>query len=270
MDSLYGKMKAKVLLNSDPSKKGRIGVFIPRVMGIIGNSNEKTEETEMPNSDSKNDSNNAVSSKSPLTKVNYIWAKPAQYTLYGGSFVSGEFKVPPVGSKVFVEFIDGNPEDLYYLPYGPADQTDGLDFAPYAASKGSEYVEIILKSLAGSITGFDSTSGTDKFFLIMKDGAQITVDGKENAILISTKDSAAKINCSGSAINITCDNANVKGKNVTVSSDSNTIIDGGTVEIKTPDGLLWQPNVFTNCLIAGVPHGGAGAGISCLKGGAHA
>lgn len=73
MTTFYGKYRGKVENNKDPLQKGRVEVSVPAVYGD-GETN---------------------------------WAMPCAG--YGGSGV-GSFAVPPVGTKVWVEFEAGEPD----------------------------------------------------------------------------------------------------------------------------------------------------------------
>jgi phage baseplate assembly protein gpV len=239
--NLHGLMEGIVLDRDDPKKEGRVGVFISRVMGLIPNSSSKEPGQLITSSTSKDDDSNAVSGQAALSSINYLWAKRANRN---GKSNFGEWIIPTVGSSVFVFFLDGDPTQLYYLPFGPGDRNS-------KPSKAANVNEVVLhQTLSGSKIGF-SNGGKDKFYVELPDGSGIIISPKEQTVEIMTKDSAAKVAMKEGKIDI-------KAESVTIAA--NDII------LKTPDGALWMPNIVPNCPLGGFPHGGQQAGLTHIKG----
>ena len=243
--SLDGLMEGVVLNRNDPKKEGRVGVFISRVMGLMANSSSEEKSKLITPSTNKIDDNNSISGTANINGINYLWAKRA--TRNGDNY--GEWLIPPVGSSVFVFFLDNDPTQLYYLPFGPGDRSKRTVDINNA---------IIHETAGGSKIGFrfkekDKEYSEDQFYVELPDGSGIQIDSKEGTIEVMTKSAAAKISMkSDGAINIT-------GDKLTVGA--NEII------IQTPVGaVLWQPNIVGMCPLGGFPHGGKQAGISDLKG----
>lgn len=258
-NDLTGKMKATVIKIDDPDKRGRIGVYIPRVMQLIDNfNNENTEKETSVSLDSKYTKDNSINGSTTIDSVNYLWAKPFRYGWFTKTNDGGDWRIPPLGATVIVEFIDGNPRDLYYMPFSPYDNDEGLDADPYNKDlTGSTELEVLLKSLKGSIIGFDSTDDNNKFFLCTTSGVKIIIDDKEK-ISISTKTQEDAVVIEKDTILVTAEKATV------IASDT-TIEGSNTLTIKSPDGARWFPNAITVCPITNIPHGGVGAGLTKLK-----
>jgi hypothetical protein len=244
--NLHGLMEGVVLNRNDPKKEGRVGVFISRVMGLIPNSSEEEDSILIVDKESsKDDDANAVSGTAIVNGVNYLWAKRASRC--GKDF--GEWIIPRVGTSVFVFFLDGDPTQLYYLPFGPGDRC-----------KRSKDIDdaVIHETPGGSKIGFSFTSVKDvylddTFYVELPDGSGIKIDSKNGTIDVMTKSSAAKIEMKkDGAINIIGDKL---------------AISGNEIVLNTPKGaILWKPNIVPNCPLGGFIHGGEPA-ISDLKGG---
>jgi len=242
--NLNGIMEGTVLDRDDPDKQGRVGVFIPRVMGLIPNSASKSVDMMSITPTTDRDDINSVSGTATIKGVNYLWAKRANRT--GENF--GEWVIPPVGASVFVFFLDDDPTQLYYLPFGPGDRNK----LPSKAKSPDDVViqETINKSKIGFTGGKD-----EEFYVELPDGSGIKITPKNKEIVLMTKDSKAKISMKNNAIKIIADNVTLQGNDVT---------------FKTPDGVLWKPNIVPNCPLGGFPHGGPAGGIQHLKGEAKA
>ena len=239
--NLDGVMEGIVLNREDPTGKGRVGVFISRVMGLIANSSKEEKSKLITKDTSKNDDNNSISGTATISGINYLWAKRASRT--GDEF--GEWIIPPVGTSVFVFFLDGDPTQLYYLPFGPGDKSK-------MASSFND--NILHRTTNGSKIGFNfDDDKKDKFYVELSDGSGIVVDVNEKTVTVMTAKKAAKIELKDGEIKVV-------GDKVTVA--------GNEVYIKTPVGAqLWQPNIVPNCPLGGFPHGGTAGGVTDLKGG---
>ena len=239
--NLDGVMEGVVLNREDPKNEGRVGVFISRVMGLIANSS-KEEKSKLITADTKkNDDNNAISGTAVISGVNYLWAKRASRT--GDKF--GEWIIPPVGTSVFVFFLDGDPTQLYYLPFGPGDRskmTSSVDNA------------IIHQTVGGSKIGFNfENDKKDKFYVELPDGSGIIIDTNEKSVTVMTSGNAAKIELKDSEIKVVGDKVTVAGKEI---------------YLNTPVGAqLWKPNIVPKCPLGDFPHGGEAGGVMDLKGG---
>ena len=282
---LNGKMKAIVLTNDDPKKLGRVGVYIPRVMALIPNSNEKEEGKDSVSGSvpDKFASDMDVKGSNTLQYVNYIWAKPFMYGYYKDGVSGGEWKIPPVGAKVIVEFIDSDPQQLYYMPFAPYDEEGGFEFDPYETDgTGTVSIEVLYKSLNRNIILFDSTEDKDIFVIKMKSGMTFQMDAKNNTIELYTNDKETNVKIDNANVAVTTKSGdvtvNTEGGSVTTNTSSgaiSAISDTGDITLKTStgkihlgtcDSLLWAPNIMTNCPLLTVPHGGISAGINNLDG----
>ena len=240
--NLCGVMEGTVLDREDPNNQGRVGVFIPRVMGLIPNSATKSTDMLQVTPTSERDDINSVAGVATIKGINYLWAKRASRT--GENF--GEWTIPPVGAVVFVFFLDGDPTQLYYLPFGPGDRNK----IPSKAKNPDDVV--IQETIHGSKIGF--TGGDEEeFYIELPDGSGIKIVPKDQEILMMTKDSSAKVS--------------MKNDTITVIA-TNVILEGTDITLKTVDGMLWKPNIVPNCPLGGFPHGGPAGGINHIKGAA--
>lgn len=258
---LNGFMVGKILTRDDQTKRGRVGVYIPRVMNLISNSNEQKEDSITSKDTSSNDDNNELSGTVTLKSVNFLWAKRATDRYKHDKTSLGRWVVPPIGASVFVFFLDGRPDQLYYLPFGP---DDGIT----DTSEGNPDLEIIHESIKGGSIAFDSTEDVEKFYIQLSEGQGIEIDIKDNKIFMHNKENAATVELKEKEINVKADTINVEGTDVTVKGSSSVTIDASTgkITLKTPDSALWQPNILPQCPLAGIPHGGKGGGIQNLGG----
>ena len=282
---LNGKMKAIVLTNEDPKNLGRIGVYIPRVMGLIPNSSEAETSNDLIKKEveSKYAKDMDITGKKSLENVNYILARPFIYGYNKDGVSGGEWKIPPVGARVIVEFIDANPQELYYYPFAPYDEEVGFEFDPYETDcTGTVSIEVLYKSLKRNIVLFDSTDDKDIFVIKMKSGMTFQMDAKNNIIELYTNDDETNVKIDNAEVTVTTKNGNVNvntdGGSVTTNTSSgaiSAISDSGDITLKTGtgkihlgtcDSLLWAPNIMTNCPLLTVPHGGIAAGINNLDG----
>lgn len=286
---LNGKMKAIVLTNEDPKNLGRIGVYIPRVMGLIPNASEAETSNDLIKKEveSKYAKDMDITGKKSLENVNYILARPFMYGYNKDGVSGGEWKIPPVGARVIVEFIDANPQELYYYPFAPYDEEVGFEFDPYETDgTGTVSIEVLYKSLKRNIVLFDSTDDNDIFVIKMKSGMTFQLDAKNNTMEFYTNESETHVTVNGGDVTIENEGnttINTKG-NVSVTAEGdlkaevtgNTEVhtangnidvstDTGNITFKTMDAVKWQPNCLGQCVFAGIPHGGMTASIVHLK-----
>ncbi len=109
---------------------------------------------------------------------------------------------------------------------------------------------------------------------MLKNGEKILWEDCHGNKIISDKDGIKVIDKHNNKINLKSDGLEIdsaKGDKVSMLDGivikAKTVIVDGETTLKTSDAAAWCPNTLTNCLWAGVPHGGAGAGIQKLKGG---
>lgn len=265
-DSLYGKMRAKVLVREDPKGLGRVGVYIPRIMGIIADANESKEKLSTTPSSTSLDDNNKLDSSSSVTETNYVWANRISYDFLTNTESCGEWRIPPVGAQIFVEFIDGDPQQLYYFPFGPCDLQNAKKLQN-SAKDGSPDQELVYLSLTGDSIGFDHSDSKDEVFITMKNGEQIKIDSVNDEVTVLTKDSGCKVSMKEKIIKVTADTLNAEVKEANIKASSKVVVESsGDLVLSSPDSKTWQPNCLPNCLLTGGPHGGKGAGITMLKG----
>lgn len=86
-----------------------IGIFIPKLMCDIEQANVAREKSVFLNSNMiKNQ--NKIEFSNEIKECNYIICKPLNVR---GSLTN----LAPIGSQIFLEFLDGDPKKAYYLPF---------------------------------------------------------------------------------------------------------------------------------------------------------
>jgi hypothetical protein len=261
---LRGKMRAIVLVRKDPSKLGRIGVYIPRIMGMITNFSSSSETNKTAKS--TDNSNNELILSDLIKTSNYIWAKPAAFCFLTKDQQSGDWRIPPLGAEIFVEFIDSDPQQLYFMPYGPVDIKNPR-VLPNDAEAGSPDQELIYQDLENGTIGFDHSDGKSEFFITLKDGQKIKIDRINDNISIETKSSAANISLKGGKISVTASEIAASCKKLEVTASESAVVESnGSLSLVTNDSSVWQPNCMSVCPLTLMSHGGPSAGIVLLKG----
>lgn len=108
--NLFGTYCGIVKENRDPTKLGRLKVFVPTVFGVSG---ETTEE---------------------IGLENLPWALPVGLPAGGSSASGGIDWLPEVGDQVFVRFLDGEPEKpIWEWGMQTIDQSNNLKLHDYDA-----------------------------------------------------------------------------------------------------------------------------------------
>jgi hypothetical protein len=151
----YGKYRGTVLVNIDPMQMGRITAQVPDVLG------------ETPSS----------------------WAMPC---LPAAGIQSGVFVVPPIGSQVWVEFEQGNPDYPIWTGgfWGSAADVPSLAIAPPPIPPG-EGQNIVLQTSGQNmvmVSDAPSTPATGGIVLKSVSGAMIVVN--ETGIYIDNGEGA--------------------------------------------------------------------------------
>jgi hypothetical protein len=253
---LFGRMWGNVVENVDPEKRGRIGVYIPRVMALIDNFGDPDTDTKVKAPKADDLGGSKVEFKTP----NFMWARPLTEWRRNDTGSFGRFCIPPVDTKILVEFIDGDPKELYWYPLSPIaeddEQSEPLPVPGESIPDGNPYTERLWKSLGGSSFGFTQIGDEnkhDKFWVEMKKGGRITITETDDGTTIEV-DSPGMTNI------VATKDIHVKGRNIA--------LEGDTVTLLTSDSAPWIPNTMPICPFTGAPHGitkGSPAGPDIVK-----
>jgi len=245
---LSGFFEGTVVDNVDPDNEGKIGIVIPRLIPFKGSATEKddSKETIVPNNNDESVSNLGSPSKQ-LDASNWIWAERAANRYHTDKGVSGNFIIPPIGSKVFVIFINQDIRRPYYLPFGPAVEGSSKLVSDQQLT---ENTDVIHETLEGDVIEFDNSKKV--LYVKMKDGCGVILDRENNTVTVHSKKNAAVVELKEKAIN-------VKAELITIEADQK-------ITLKTLNSEIWQPNIIQVCPFSGLPHGGVGAGLNGLVG----
>jgi uncharacterized protein involved in type VI secretion and phage assembly len=154
MDKFFGKYRASVLDNADPMQMGRLMVQVADVSNVIPSS----------------------------------WAMPC---LPFAGIQNGIYVVPAIGSGVWVEFEQGNPDYPIWVGcfWGSADEVPSLALAapPDTQQVVLQTVEmntVVISDVPGPTGGIILTSTSGAFIAINDTG--ITIDNGQGASIVMT------------------------------------------------------------------------------------
>lgn len=162
-------VRAIVVATNDPQKRGRVRVRIPSLHGIPFESSTWVDDTNLP------------------------WALPGVFNAAGNDM--GQRLVPPIGTRVFVLFEEGNTSKPVYIGGIPQligepklynigntetlgtvtvttdDTVADIDYTHDPAAQG-----IVFKSLKGFTIYFDDTDGFEKVRIVDQAGQVIEME----------------------------------------------------------------------------------------------
>jgi hypothetical protein len=193
--NLNGFLTGTVMINDDPKKEGRIGVWIPKLMGNISkNGQPKMDKESFTNNMQANENN--INPNSPISNSNYWWVRPTnmvdvakqteQYKENGDKVESynletvqssqGSYRVPRLGQEIIVIFLDGDPQKGYYLPLTPTTTQEVID-ALHIYNKDNwndlskkKNIEVIREYWNGNIIAVDTNPETNTLTITFDDG----------------------------------------------------------------------------------------------------
>lgn len=132
--NLDGFFEAEVRDNIDNDLEGKIKVYIPKMM-YDKTYNEKPSQLEYSPQSSTIANKSSISPSSNLNEINYMTVRPANlfedgspnWKVQESTRNTGVHKIPRVGSRVIVFFLDGDPQKGYYLPFTPTITGDRIN-----------------------------------------------------------------------------------------------------------------------------------------------
>lgn len=145
----HGKYRGFVEDTDDPEKRGRVRVSVPSVLG--GETSD--------------------------------WAVPCMP--YGGGAGYGMLTVPPVGSQVLVEFIEGDLSSPVWVGTFWRDGSEAPDAVQGASSK-------VIATEAGHVMVFEDDEGDPHVALTSSAGARVALD-KDGSVAITAEDGATVV-----------------------------------------------------------------------------
>lgn len=188
----YGKYRAFIADNVDPDTRGRCKLTVPSVLG----------ET-----------------------VSH-WALPC--FAYGGGQGFGTIAVPPVGSQVVAEFMEGDISSPLWT--GAFWRT--TDEVPEEFTGNSEPTAKVMKTESGHVLVFEDVDGDEK--ITLKSSAEAVLEMDPNGSFALTDSSGATVTLDASSSEIKIEDAN--GNSMVMSSSGITCKDSSGNEITTTSG----------------------------------
>ena len=188
----YGKYRAFIADNQDPETRGRCKLTVPSVLG----------ET--------------VSD----------WALPC--FAYGGGSDFGVIAVPPVGSQVVAEFMEGD----ISTPLWTGAFWRTTDEVPAEFTANSEPTAKVKKTESGHVMIFEDVDGDEKITLKSSADAVLEMDSNGSFMLTDSGGATVTLDASGNEIKV--EDAN--GNSMVMSSSGITLKDSSGNEIATASG----------------------------------
>ena len=239
----YGKYRAFIADNEDPDKRGRCKLLIPSVLG----------------------------------ETNSDWATPC--FAYGGGAGFGVVAVPPTGSQVVAEFLEGDPS----APMWTGTFWRTASEPPAEFSGGDKPTAKVMKTESGHVLIFEDKDGEEtvtlrskaeailemnpkgSFSLTDSGGATVVLDAEAgeisiedangNSMVMSSSGIALK-DSSGNEVTTTSSGVTVKGATVTIEGNSVAVGGSGGEPLIKGQSFMSLFNAHTHpCTAPGTPSG---------------
>ena len=194
-----GLMICEVKANNDPKGEGRISVSVPKVMPKPQGAGRPDGQ---PVDISVEGRNSGGLPDGKYTASTSMWIRPLFPVTPGKG---GSYRVPKLGQRVLMFYLDGDPQKGYYFPFNPTINGEVVNFSGSMAGN-SVLNDVIREYDDGAILEYDEGSGTLHFNKggtdIKADAGQIvlTAGGTTMTIGSGGVQVQGSINASGSVI----------------------------------------------------------------------
>lgn len=213
----YGKYRGIVMDNKDPDKLGRLRVWVPSLFPTEDNEAAAGHATPTDAALPDSETHPCVSE----------WAWPC--SPFGGSPNQGMFFVPEIGSKVWVEYEEGNLDSPIWVGVfwsAPGGATEIPEEAQ--DMEGDEPKRRVLRTASGHVLEFCDIEGKESITIRHKDGAVLTFDEKGSITMGNKSGSFVYLNAEDGELAIADEGGNnvrLGESNLTLTNKDGSVID---------------------------------------------
>lgn len=209
---LLGTYCGIVKENRDPTRLGRLKVFVPTVFGVAGKTTEEIGIENLP------------------------WALPVGLPA-GGSDASGGIDwLPEVGDQVFVRFLDGEPEKpIWEWGMQTIDQAKELELHDYDATTD--------RPKRAGLTRYGNTIDlTDgQLVITSKNGYSVAItDGEEDGKVVITSNLGHKVTLDDSTKRLTIETPNGQHLELDDANSSINLMASETLDVQVQEEMSIQ------------------------------
>ena len=198
-----GHFRGRVVNNVDEHLEGSIGVFIPALVVDMPDSMEGPAPLDNPISAPVFHNQDEIPLRSSVREDNYIWARPCSALVENGSDSNnfgGSFKIPKIGTMVWVIFEGGDPNRPYWLPFTPTVEGDVISGANIGKGIGTGEaganwkdpakrvnIEVMTEFDNGNVVYIDANDNANTFVIRWANGHTVSLqDSAESGINLNT------------------------------------------------------------------------------------